>query len=78
MKKIYLKIGWDVEQGYSEGMLEPELLISLTAPKLGSKCFKGKYHFLGGRFVPLALQEKYNLNLPEYPDCDPCLLLTND
>jgi NAD(P)H-hydrate epimerase len=69
--------GWDVENGYSEGMIQPEFLISLTAPKMGSKNFKGKYHYLGGRFVPIALQEKYKLNLPDYPDQDPCVLITN-
>jgi NAD(P)H-hydrate epimerase len=31
--------------------LEPEVLISLTAPKEGVRAFKGR-HFLGGRFVP--------------------------
>lgn len=44
--------GWDVEQGNIEGVgLEPDVLVSLTAPKLGVKAFKGR-HFLGGRFVP--------------------------
>lgn len=32
-------------------VLVPDVLISLTAPKLGVKAFKGR-HFLGGRFVP--------------------------
>ena len=53
--------GWDVEKGKItvdvaerdgkpfEG-LDPDVLISLTAPKLGVKNFKGR-HFLGGRFV---------------------------
>ncbi|GIX89157.1 NAD(P)H-hydrate epimerase [Caerostris extrusa] len=34
--------GWDVEKGDEEG-LQPEFLISLTAPKQCSKHFKGKY-----------------------------------
>lgn len=43
--------GWDVEKGNAAGVgLEPDVLISLTAPKEGSKEFKGR-HFLGGRFV---------------------------
>jgi hypothetical protein len=33
-------------------------LISLTLPKLGVKEFKGR-HFLGGRFTPKGLQDKY-------------------
>lgn len=55
--------GWDVEQGpvqrevagregeKVEEVLQPDVLISLTAPKLGVKDYKGR-HFLGGRFVP--------------------------
>ena len=44
--------GWDVEKGNAEGVgLEPDVLVSLTAPKEGARGFKGK-HFLGGRFVP--------------------------
>lgn len=43
--------GWDVEKGNDAGLgLEPDVLISLTAPKEGSRSFKGR-HFLGGRFV---------------------------
>lgn len=56
--------GWDVERGKmavdvknleGEGAtkfegLEPDVLISLTAPKLGVKEFRGR-HYLGGRFV---------------------------
>ena len=59
--------GWDVEKGpVDEQSLQPECVISLTAPKLCMKQFRGKYHFLGGRFVPRALQEKYQLLLPSY------------
>lgn len=39
------------DEGEGKGWLEPDVLISLTAPKLGAKEYKGK-HFLGGRFVP--------------------------
>lgn len=74
---LSLYIGWDVEKGNSDG-IKPSLLISLTAPKLCAKHFEGKYHYIGGRFVPQPLQEKYELNLPEYPDTEPCLLLKND
>jgi NAD(P)H-hydrate epimerase len=43
---------WDVEAGDPDGKyFTPAVLISLTAPKLGSKAFKGR-HYLGGRFVP--------------------------
>ncbi|XP_067878674.1 NAD(P)H-hydrate epimerase [Heterodontus francisci] len=64
--------GWDVEKGSPDG-IQPDLLISLTAPKKAAAHFHGRYHFLGGRFVPAALEQKYNLNLPDYPGTE-CIL----
>ncbi|KAE9408839.1 YjeF N-terminal domain-like protein [Gymnopus androsaceus JB14] len=62
--------GWDVEEGNVEGVgLRPDVLVSLTAPKLGVRSFSG-IHFLGGRFIPKSLEEKFELNLPEYPGFD--------
>ncbi|KAG6814164.1 hypothetical protein H0H93_013129, partial [Arthromyces matolae] len=62
--------GWDVEEGNIAGVgLNPDVLVSLTAPKLGVRGFRGR-HFLGGRFVPKALEDTYALNLPSYPDTD--------
>ncbi|XP_013881115.1 NAD(P)H-hydrate epimerase [Austrofundulus limnaeus] len=69
---IDIPSGWDVEQGSTEG-LQPDTLISLTAPKKSASLFTGRYHFLGGRFVPPALDRKYQLNLPPYPGTD-CVL----
>jgi len=46
------------------------MLISLTAPKLCAKLFKGRHHYLGGRFIPKTLEQKYELNLPKYPTTD--------
>jgi len=66
--------GWDVENGNSAG-LQPDSLVSLTAPKMCAKHFKGRFHYLGGRFVPNALAAKYGLNLPPYPGTDCCVLL---
>lgn len=58
--------GWDVDSGRQTletqadeetgevavvETFEPEVLISLTAPKKGVRDFKGQ-HWLGGRFVP--------------------------
>ena len=55
--------GWDVEKGPLNGdSIQPECIISLTAPKTCMKYFQGKYHFLGGRFVPKALEEKYKIS----------------
>lgn len=67
-------IGWDVEQGNTSG-IQPEVLVSLTAPKMCARLFKGKRHFLGGRFVPPELAAKYQLNLPEYPGTEPVVEL---
>lgn len=65
--------GWHVEDGpSSEHSLKPALLISLSAPKLCAKDehLKGAKHYLGGRFLPPAIVQKYNLTLPEYPAQD--------
>lgn len=63
--------GWDVEKGpANDQCLQPECVVSLTAPKLGMKAFKGKFHFLGGRFVPDDLREKYQLVVPSYPSTE--------
>ncbi|XP_052787194.1 NAD(P)H-hydrate epimerase-like [Mya arenaria] len=68
--------GWDIEKGNANG-LQPEMLISLTAPKLCAHLFKGKHHYLGGRFVPRTLEQKYELNLPPYPGTD-CVVELKD
>ena len=44
--------GWNVDEGKADDLaLEPDVLVSLTAPKEGVRKFRGR-HFLGGRFVP--------------------------
>ncbi|KAJ9106725.1 hypothetical protein QFC19_003037 [Naganishia cerealis] len=57
---IDIPSGWSVEdgaqklqdeQGGDVPTFEPEVLLSLTCPKVGVKDFKGR-HFLGGRFIP--------------------------
>lgn len=68
---IDIPSGWDVETGpINSESIQPECVISLTAPKNCMKHFQGKYHFLGGRFVPKALQEKYQIVLPDYPSSE--------
>uniref|UniRef100_A0A9J7YFR4 YjeF N-terminal domain containing 3 n=1 Tax=Cyprinus carpio carpio TaxID=630221 RepID=A0A9J7YFR4_CYPCA len=57
--------GWDVDEPAKDG-INPEVLISLTAPKKCATGFSGK-HFLAGRFLPYDIQKKYELNLPEFP-----------
>jgi NAD(P)H-hydrate epimerase len=69
--------GWDVDGGTpspplptttttttnnNNYYLNPNVLISLTAPKLASKNFIGR-HFVGGRFVPPNLAKKYNIRV---------------
>ncbi|KAK6359862.1 hypothetical protein TWF696_000995 [Orbilia brochopaga] len=59
---------WDIETGPpSDGpgaSFMPATLVSLTAPKPLAKYFTGR-HFLGGRFLPPTLEEKYGLQLRE-------------
>jgi NAD(P)H-hydrate epimerase len=48
---IDIPSGWNVDLGDVDGVgLNPDVLISLTAPKEGVRAFTGR-HFLGGRFV---------------------------
>ncbi|CAH8439252.1 unnamed protein product [Dicrocoelium dendriticum] len=73
--------GWDVEAdvgGVDAGALNPDCLISLTAPKLCARAFRGRYHFLGGRFVPQQLAAKYGLRLPNYPGTQQCVQWPTD
>lgn len=75
---IDIPSGWDVENGpvtttTAAKFISPEMLISLTAPKLCARHFNGKHHYLGGRFVPPALQSKYELNLIDYHGVDTCV-----
>ncbi|GMH45062.1 hypothetical protein BSKO_13019 [Bryopsis sp. KO-2023] len=71
--------GWQVETGDEKGDgLQPEMLVSLTAPKLCAKHFTGPHHYLGGRFVPQAIKTKYNLNLPSYPFSSQCVKIEGD
>eukprot|EP00262_Sarcandra_glabra_P006711 TRINITY_DN19205_c0_g1_i1.p1 TRINITY_DN19205_c0_g1~~TRINITY_DN19205_c0_g1_i1.p1 ORF type:complete len:524 (-),score=86.24 TRINITY_DN19205_c0_g1_i1:107-1678(-) len=66
--------GWHVEQGDIDGKgIKPDMLVSLTAPKLCAKKFSGSHHFLGGRFVPPSIVDKYNLHLPPYPSTSMCV-----
>ena len=72
--------GWCVDGGDSaiddEEKIQPDLLISLTAPKLCAieLCDQAArvrgtsvVHYLGGRFVPPTLASKYELNLGAAP-----------
>lgn len=66
-------LGWDVESGDDGDGIKPDMLISLTAPKKCAEQFKGEHHYIGGRFVPQAMIDKYQLQLPEYPGTSCCV-----
>jgi len=77
---LFVVIGWDVDQGdtHQLGISMPFMLVSLTAPKLCSKTFKGE-HYLGGRFLPPSLAKKYGLlELPKYKGSDQFVRMTVD
>lgn len=65
---------WHVEEGPQDDGLGskymPDYLISLTAPKPNVGHFKGKKHFIGGRFLGEDVAKKYGLNIPEYQGLD--------
>jgi NAD(P)H-hydrate epimerase len=74
---IDIPSGWNVENGPENDpkAIKPRILISLTAPKLCARHFSG-IHYLGGRFVPPRLAQKYQLDLPQYPGTEMCLKLS--
>jgi len=67
LASIDIPSGWDVEKGNVSGKgLTPEFLISLTAPKKCARFFKGRHHFVGGRFMPPKLAAEYGLEVGNY------------
>lgn len=65
--------GWNVDDGNPNGrFFTPQVILSLTAPKNGIKSFtlgpRPGRHFLGGRFIPDDIEEKFGLGLPTYPE----------
>jgi len=70
--------GWSVDGEGPPGGLQPAMLISLTAPKHCAKHLKpDAVHYLGGRFIPPAISEKYNLVLPAYPGTRQAVRISN-
>ena len=71
--------GWDVDGGDLTGTnFHPDVLISLTAPKLSAKKFEGR-HFVGGRFLPPSIAEKYGIQVSESETVgDPLLVARGD
>eukprot|EP01135_Chromosphaera_perkinsii_P009588 Nk52_evm38s1810 gene=Nk52_evmTU38s1810 len=63
---IDIPSGWDVEKGDVNGTgFVPNMLVSLTAPKLCAEKF-ANVHYVGGRFVPPELITRFNLDIPPY------------
>lgn len=50
-----------------QNKINPECLISLTWPKICASCFKGKHHYLAGRFIPIDICNEYNIDQTIYP-----------
>ena len=60
--------GWDVEHGPPDtsDSIQPDVLISLTMPKACARHHTGA-HYLGGRFVPRCIAEKFDFVQPTFP-----------
>ena len=70
--------GWNVDEGdVAKTGFVPDILISLTAPKLCSKEFQGR-HFIGGRFLPPKVGEKYNVRMPPYKGISQVMEVTRE
>lgn len=74
--------GWNVDGDTQENDIVekyiPDVLVSLTAPKLCAQHFVslGRRHFVGGRFLPPALANKYKVRMPPYPGVSQVMELT--
>lgn len=62
--------GWDVDGGdvYDVAVHRPAGVVSLTAPKICMKEYKG-VHYIGGRFVPKRLCNEIQFEVPRYEGC---------
>jgi len=93
-KSVDIPSGWDVDKGNTdpESSFIPDVLISLSAPKLGavdydkacskaaSSSEKDEYqHWLGGRFISPHIDETFGLELPEWAEdnLDQCMDITH-
>lgn len=74
---IDIPSGWDVDEGdvREEGIRNADMLISLTAPKACARFFKGRFHYLGGRFVAPVVFTQFPVHLPPYSGCELCVRL---
>ena len=75
---IDIPSGWDVNEGdiHSTKFL-PSAVVSLTAPKVCMREYKG-VHYLGGRFVPPNIATQFALSLPSYQGSDQIIRIDNE
>ncbi|KAH3668714.1 hypothetical protein OGAPHI_002468 [Ogataea philodendri] len=68
--------GWDVDAGPVSPEIknyQPDLLVSLTAPKPCTKLLSPhSSHYVGGRFIPQEFAQKWNIDLPPFHGVDQC------
>ena len=73
---IDIPSGWKVDETHIESLRwYPAVVISLTAPKLCMKNFKG-IHYCGGRFIPKSIIEQFQIQLPKYEGANQFVLLS--
>lgn len=57
--------GWQIDSEENLNLFNPLYLVSLGVPKICSKNYIGN-HYLGGRFIPKIIIDKYSLQLPQF------------
>ena len=69
--------GWGVNgDDESSGVLQPAVLVSLTAPKLCARSFRGQAHYLGRVFVPEAVARDHGLTRVNFEGANQIVRLT--
>ncbi|ODQ56891.1 hypothetical protein WICANDRAFT_81718 [Wickerhamomyces anomalus NRRL Y-366-8] len=70
--------GWDVDDGFVEGGLRnPDVLVSLTAPKpVANHISEKTQHYVGGRFIGPKFAKKYGIDQYDYRGYDQVLKLS--
>ena len=69
ISSIDIPSGWNVNLGNDTNLFNPHLLISLCLPKKCALNYKG-IHYIGGRFMPKSLGDKYGVIMPKFKEFD--------
>ena len=56
--------GWHVEEGNILDSFSSDMLVSMTTPKKSAIFHEGA-HYLGCRFIPQSIADKYQFKIPE-------------